>query len=154
MTTTVRMLVMLALWAASALAAAQATPATVPRKLGEVLDQGARRLSGKDFESEVMQRNLEGPTPAGGYLEFMYAANGRIGGLAKWPITATRNNFDGTWTIDESGKICTTFEVMSGTNVAPAERRCQHWYWLGDRFYISDSDSDRSARVIWRKVVQ
>lgn len=148
-----RVMVLAALLGAAVLAGAQAPPTSVARKLGEVLDQGARRLSAKDFVDDVVQRNLWGQTPAGGQMEFMYAPGGTIAGLMTTYPTIVRYNLAGEWAIETGDRICTATRVVGLNMSASVDRRCQYWYKLGDTYYVSDSDSDRSARVIWRKFV-
>jgi len=50
---------------------------------------------------------------------------------------------DGSWTIDERERVCTTMR-MGATVLAP---RCPFWYVQGKQYFPSDSDSDRSARI-------
>jgi hypothetical protein len=41
-----------------------------------------------------------------------------------------------------------------GTPAASATlpRRCQYWFKVGDRYFLSDSDTDRQARVFARTI--
>ena len=125
--------------------------------LGELLDAGANRLSAEQFKREIVQRTIIGPTPAGAIIEIMYAANGTIHGLgppagrpqslyAILPVT-------GEWTIDETGRICTALQSSEqhggGVPIRPVS--CQAWFKLREQFWLSDSDSDRSAKVFPRK---
>ena len=141
----------LLLWAS--LAAAQ-------NNLGELLDAGATRLSPEAFKEEVVQRVIVGPTASGSNLEIMYATNGKIIGKGSHAL-ATGNPFseiNGEWKIDDSGKICTSLRIGGGPGgpvtgvMLPA--RCQFWFKHNGQYFISDYDSDRSARLIRRTLKQ
>lgn len=128
--------------------------------LGELLDAGAARLSEEAFKRDVVQRTIVGTTPAGGTLEIMYAANGSIVGSG----TATSGSFarapvNGVWTIDAQDRICSSMSIggasgQGGGLPQPTNlpRRCQFWFRFGESFFLSDSDSDRHARVLRRTV--
>ena len=124
--------------------------------LGELLDAGARKLTPEEFKQELVQRMIEGPTPAGGEVEVMYASTGAIQGLGKalatWP---TRNApVSGEWKSDAGGRICTAMRIGGGTGLGSTglelPTRCQYWYKLDQRYFFSDSDTDRSMRVFRR----
>src|SRR5258708_549231 len=55
-------------------------PAGAQKNLGEVLDAGAKVLSPEEFNEQIVQSILTGPTPIGGTLEIMYARNGMLQG--------------------------------------------------------------------------
>ena len=130
------------LWAS--LAAAQSN-------LGELLDAGAMRLSPQEFKDALVQRVIVGPTPAGGNLEVIYATNGLIQGLGTQPpFINAPFPIRGEWKIDDIGKICAS--MLIGTASLPY--RCQFWFKLAGQYFLSDSDSDRSTRVLRRTLRQ
>src|SRR5262249_49416797 len=127
------------------------SPACAQTKLGQVLESGATKLTADEFRQEIVGRFVEGPgraapEPRQGNEEIIYlndksirgsgsAANlgGATGGGQTYGI-------QGTWTIDAQGRICQS--LRAGTVVlAP---RCQYWFKQSDRYYVSDSDIDRS----------
>ena len=125
--------------------------------LGELLDAGAKRLSAEDFRQQVLQRTIVGPTPNGAKVEIMYVANGTIQGQAP-PAGRPQSLYAilpvaGEWTIDETGRVCALMQSSEqhGGSVAIRPASCQVWFKLGEQFWISDSDSDRSAKVFPRK---
>jgi hypothetical protein len=125
--------------------------------LGELLDAGGKRLSAEQFKREVVQRTVVGPTPTGAIIEIMYAANGTIHGLGP-PAGRPQSLYAilpiaGEWTIDATGRICTAFQSSEqhGGSVPIRPMSCQAWFKLRDQFWLSDSDSDRSAKVFPRK---
>jgi len=84
----------------------------------------------------------------------IYVANGSIQGVAqpreRYPWVST---ISGNWTIDDAEKICATMEILSGNaGVTLLPKRCQFWFKLGPDYFISDSDSDRRAKVLRRTV--
>jgi hypothetical protein len=56
----------------------------------------------------------------------------------------------GEWKVDESGNICSSMRIGSVV-LAP---RCQVWFKHGEQYFLSDSDTDRRARVLLRTVKQ
>ena len=129
--------------------------AAAQSNLGELLDARATKLSPEVFKEEVVQRMVAGPMPAGGTVEIMYAQSGVIAGIGNAPTMQSGANralqIGGEWKINDEGKICTSIRILLQA-AGPAEfpPRCQYWYKLGDQYYLSDSDSDRQARVLRR----
>jgi hypothetical protein len=146
-----KLLIGLALLFSAPFAAAQ-------NNLGELLGAGAKRVSGEEFKRDVVERTLVGPTASGASLEFMYATSGVIQGRSQsdaagkniGPPVAVLSSLDGAWNIDDSGRICTSMVV--GRIILPF--RCQYWFRLKDDYFIADSDSDTSAKVLRRTVKQ
>jgi hypothetical protein len=126
--------------------------------LGELLDVGAKPLSPAEFKEEVVQRVIIGSTPRGGTIEVIYTAGGYIQGtgspsqaVVKLVVPAP---LTGQWTLEDDGRVCTSMQIMAmqsppvpGTNLPP---RCQFWFKYNQQYFLADSDSDRSARVIRR----
>lgn len=140
--------------------------ATAQNNLGALLDAGAARLSPEEFKRELLQRAIVGPTPAGSMLEMIYTVNGIVEGSGTAPpgasTPATRTRVSGEWRIDESARICTSMKftaesggwIASGIGLGYLPPRCQFWFKLGDKYFLSDSDSDRSAKVLSRTLKQ
>src|SRR5215831_8701078 len=57
--------------------------AVAQNNLGELLDAGAKRISGEEFKQDVVQQTLVGVTPSGARLELMYATSGVIQGRSE-----------------------------------------------------------------------
>ena len=137
-----------------------APSAVAQSNLGQVLDAGGKLLSLEEFKQELVQRALVGPTPSGGNLEIMYTSSGRIQGIGAMPGSSppmgTLSPYDGTWTDGENGAVCATLVIrgQGGQKLLPLPRRCQFWFKVGERYYLSDSDTDRSARVLVRTIKQ
>ena len=133
--------------------------AVAQNNLGELLDAGAKKLSPEEFREEIVQRVIVGPTPSGLSTEVMYASTGVIAGLGTGVTarTAPLAPISGTWMPDHLGRVCTTMQIGGGggRGSLPVETlppRCQYWYKLDQRYYFSDSDTDRSMRVLPRTI--
>jgi hypothetical protein len=126
--------------------------------LGAVLDQGAVKISADEFRRDLVQRTIIGTTAAGGALELIYSAGGTIAGNGTAAATSSISKawVQGTWTIDERERVCSSMEF--GTLPGGAlprmtlPRRCQFWFKLGETYYLSESDSDRHERILRRTV--
>lgn len=130
--------------------------------VGELLDAGARKLSSDEFRNELVQRYLVGPSPAGGSFELIYTSSGLVQGSGSAPQATFRfvqaAQISGEWAIDDGGRVCTSLRFASvgggAVGALSLPPRCQFWFKLGDKYFISDSDSDRSAKVLSRTLKQ
>jgi hypothetical protein len=146
------LLLVIALLSWTSLAAAQNT-------LGAVLDAGGKVMSAEEFRNEVVQRTVTGPTAAGGSHELMYVASGSVEGAGIPPdgsALVRLARIYGSWTSDDRGRVCTSMRIgpegggsTSGTSLPSS---CVYWFKLGDKYFLSGSDSDRSAKVLSRTV--
>jgi hypothetical protein len=125
--------------------------------LGALLDAGAARLSAEEFRRELLGRQISGFAANGQQIQIVYLESGEIRGAGgatgpRGGATGGGQTFDiqGTYTIDDSARMCTTMQ-LGRTSLAP---RCQYWYRLDRQYFLSDSDSDRSARVHARSALQ
>ena len=81
--------------------------------------------------------------------EFTYNPDGTLVGKLFDYASGSGVEADGTWTVDDSGKVCT-----SHRNVAPPPgwragvEECSIRYRLGDKTFRIVSDPDRSAKII------
>jgi hypothetical protein len=136
--------------------ATAASPAAAQTTLGEALDAGATLLNVGDFEREIVTHLLVGKSLSGGDLEIVYGANGTVDGSGSPPRTAIlmiqKVMISGRWTTDKDGRICTTlrFGQVTGGSSDTLPPRCQYWFKLGDAYFVSDYDTDRSAKVLRR----
>ena len=107
-------------------------------------------MSAKEFEAEIVQRVVVGPAPTGGALEIVYTSQGTIVGNGMHPLFTANSNVPvgGEWKLDEVGRSCATMKIGG----IPLPPRCQYWYKVGDKYYVSDSDVDRSAKVLSRTI--
>jgi hypothetical protein len=128
-----------------------ATLAVGQNNLGELLDAGATTLSAEEFRRDLVGRPLAGLMPGDREVEIVYTINGDLHGSV-FSRRQVYQSFtvDGSWTTGESETICTSwhFETTRGGFIFP--KRCQFWFKLGDKYFVSDSDSDRSMPVLRR----
>jgi hypothetical protein len=126
--------------------------------LGAILDAGAKVMSVDEFQQQLVQRIVEGPTPGGGIVEVMYVPNGTVQGRGTPTMNQSmvqgRGTINGEWKPEGANKVCTSLRI--GANVSGATvqlpSRCQYWFKLGDKYFLADSDIDRSAKVLLRTV--
>ena len=119
--------------------------------LGALLDAGAKKLSAEEFRQELVQRMIVGPlNQQGGNLEVEYASNGLVQGIGQTASYPRYISVYGNWKIDDSGRICTS---MRFENLVLPDR-CQFWFKYAEQYFLSDSDSDRRARVLRRTIKQ
>jgi hypothetical protein len=136
-----------------------APAAGAQNNLGQLLDAGGKLLSLEEFRQQVVQRVMVGPTSSGGNIELMYTGSGTIQGIGtvpgatKGPLMAS-SPYQGEWTAGENETVCATMNVRAaGGGVAVTlPRRCQFWFRLGEKYYLSDFDTDRSAKVLVRTI--
>ena len=130
--------------------------------LGALLDAGGKPVSIAQFNNELVQRVIAGPTSTGGRLEVMYTGDGRLQGVGT-PANITSamvpwSPIGGDWTTDEKGRICTSMRLGGGASGTGSPvllpMRCQYWFKLGARYFFADSDTDRSAKVLARTIKQ
>ena len=140
-----------------------AGPALAQTNLGELLDAGAKPLSAQEFKEALVQRVVVGPTPTGGRIEVMYTTSGGVQGTGHTrPAAETMIvivPINGAWTLGDDGKVCTSMRIgigQGGGNAPPVvlPPRCQFWFKHGEQYFLSDSDSDRGARVLLRTLKQ
>ena len=126
--------------------------------LGALLDAGAKPVSPAQFKQELVLRTIGGQTFAGGSIETMYLSNGTLVGSGDAGVIALPRKsvltFEGEWSIDASGRICSSLRQSAGGVTAVLPPRCQFWFKLGDKYFLSDSDTDRSAKVLSRTIKQ
>jgi hypothetical protein len=127
--------------------------------LGQLLDAGGKRVTQEEFRQELVQRVVTGPAATGGNLEIMYATNGLIAGVTALPMAPQVNTVTapvrGEWSFDNEGRVCSAVQIVPSSGpptVLP--RRCQSWYKLGSSYFLSDSDTDRRAKVFPRGLKQ
>jgi hypothetical protein len=123
--------------------------------LGELLDAGARRISVEEFRRDLVGRSLAGNMSASTELEMVYAGDGTLRGYGSKrqgrPFSGYElGSISGSWTTGDSDTICITMNVGR----VAISNRCQFWFKLGEEYFISDYESDRSARVIRRTVTK
>ena len=160
-------------------ATAQSSPAPAPavseanltseqpfQVLGDLLDAGGKLMPAQQFSQEIVQRLFVGRLSSGALIEVMYTASGTVVGNLRrggaGQSVGGESNFgrsfgapqnwlvSGSWTIDDSERICATLTVNYAQGASMFPKRCQFWFKLGDKYFESDSDEDRSAKLLVR----
>jgi hypothetical protein len=131
--------------------------AAVPSNLGELLDAGAKRLSADEFKRDVTQRTIVGLMATGHRFEIMFAANGSVTGTGVSPRDPPQapkadNPISGEWKVGDAERICTTLRITSNTGAVVLPPECQSWFKLRNDYFVANSESDRSAKVLLRSV--
>ena len=132
-----------------------ASVASAQTNLGELLDAGATKMSTEEFRRDLVGRSLVGSGPGGrNVLEFVYLDTGEIQGVGANTMMSgafapnVQYGVRGSWKGDGPAQICSS--MLIGNVALPA--RCEYWYSLDGRYYQSNSDFDRSARVLLRTI--
>ena len=118
------------------------------KTLGEILDQGAKKLSAEEFKSLVSGATISGTTLTGFDFSTKYSPDGTHSGSAQ--NMQGSSGISGTWKIDDSGKLCG--QTQSTRSNTPAPSVCAFWFKVADRYFTSPSDADRSASIAPRAV--
>ena len=121
--------------------------------LGELLDAGAKVLSAEEVKRDLVQHVIVGPMASGGSLEMMYLTDGSIQGVGRsplFPFSQPNAPILGRWNIDDKDRLCATMRIGE----IPLAARCQFWFKYDQKYFLSDSDWDRSAKVLPRTVKQ
>jgi hypothetical protein len=129
--------------------------AVAQTRLGELLDAGAKPLSAEEFQKEVVQRPLVGPLDSGSNVEILYTSRGAVEGAGspgRFGYVSETFHVRGTWKIGERDTVCAALVLEGPTIRGNFPSRCQFWFRLGERYFVSDSDSDRRVRVLARTV--
>ena len=131
-----------------------ASRAFAQANLGELLDAGAKQISADEFRRDLVGKVLVGPGPTGNALELMYLDSGEVQGVGANSMMSgvfaphVQYGIRGSWKAEDPAQICASMWI--GNVTLPA--RCQYWYSFDGRYYQSDSDFDRSARVFPRTI--
>lgn len=116
--------------------------------LGELLDGGAKKLSKDAAKNTLTGARVTGKSSSGADTEYDYKPNGTFSGNLKatdgWTTGAV-----GTWTVDESGKICSEWTLTVNSK---RFNSCGFLYAKGDELYYVESDSDKTAKIYKRAV--
>jgi hypothetical protein len=126
------------------------SPALAQHSLGDLLDGGAKKLSKEAVQSALGSAHVSGQSPLGAQLEYDLKADGYFSGnLRTWD--GGNSEVVGTWSVDDSGKICSTTTVPRTGNTS---KRCGFLYALPDQYYFCESDSDRAAPIFKRVITK
>lgn len=124
----------------SQLALAQAT-------LGELLEQGGKRLDKAEVQALLVGATLAGPTTTGGDVRLEVKADGSLSGNMR---TIRSFGVMGTWKLEEDGRFCT--DLSSGGSRPVQIAACNHYYRKGNEYFVADAQSTPETPVRRREV--
>jgi len=124
--------------------------ASAQNSLGEILDQGAKKLSPEELKALFSGATVSGTLASGARFSTKYAPDGTHAGILETANFQT--GMQGTWKIDGSGKLCT--DTRFNSPYVPPASNCNFWFKAADRYFFSASDSDRGSRVEQRNLAR
>ena len=123
--------------------------AVAQNSVGEVLDAGGKKLTKDEFVAAIVGSNITGPTQVGGQVQVNYKADGTFSGNVTSPQGKNGGRY-GTWTIDDSGKLCT--DATTSVYGTRQDQGCAFLFKLGDQYFVAIDSDDRGARVLQRTI--
>jgi hypothetical protein len=124
--------------------------ALAQNNLGELIDMGGKKLSKEQVAAALSAANVSGQTRDGALFQSDYKADGTYAGSFVSPQNKRNGSTYGQWTVDDTGKVCIDGSIRL-YQVQP-QKSCLFYFKNGDQYYISPSDSDRSAFVAKREI--
>lgn len=122
-----------------------AVPALAQSNVGDLLDKGAKKLTKDDYMSLAPFRLKYVWPQGGGEGDLVYVADGTLSGSEYHYSSRSESPATGTWSADDAGKWCMKKHMPVWNS-----RTDMCWYtWkLGEDYWGSATDSDRSGRVV------
>lgn len=115
--------------------------------LGELLEQGGKRLERAEVQALLVGATLAGPTTMGGDVRLEVKADGSLSGN----IRGVRSyGVMGTWKLEDDGRFCTDLTSAGSRPVQFAS--CNHYYRRGNEFFAADAASTPETPVRPRQV--
>jgi hypothetical protein len=125
-----------------------ATAALAQNSLGDLLDGGAKKLSKDAVKSALGGAHVSGKSVTGADTEYDYKVDGYFSGNLQ-AADGFRTGAVGTWTVDESGKLCSEWTLTTNSKRFSG---CGFLYAKGDQLYYVESDSDKGAKIYKRVI--
>lgn len=115
--------------------------------LGELLEQGGRRLDKAEVQALLVGATLSGPTTTGGDIRLEVKADGSLSGN----IRSVRSvGVTGTWKLEDDARFCTD---LTSAGPRPTQlTSCNHYYRRGTDFFVADAASTSETPVRPRQV--
>jgi hypothetical protein len=108
--------------------------------LGAILDQGAKKLNADEAKALIAGTTTTAQ-PGNATITTQYKADGSID--ASFQGTALRSSGGGAWKVEPDGKYCGQVS-WSNSQLKPFNA-CGYVFLVGDKTFVSASDSDRNA---------
>lgn len=142
------------LWFACCMAvlAGAGNVAIAQENLGQLLDEGAKRLSGPELRAALVGATVIGPTPTGTQSQIEIKPDGKASGT----IATTRGiiRVNGTWDITDDGKLCVKYQfTVAHTGMSiPDYEGCGFYFIDGEHYFVSSSDTNRGVAALPRTI--
>jgi hypothetical protein len=120
------------------------------RNLSALLDRGAQRVGGAELQALVLGATMSGlilRENSRVEFEIAYAGDGTLNGRLYGLSPHTSPAVQGTWTVDDEGRLCTNIVTMASGH----QKTCIPFYKLENTYYAASSDA-ASAVVRPRKI--
>jgi hypothetical protein len=131
------------------------TAAWAQSTLGELLDAGGKKLSGAEVTTAVAGANMSGVNKTGNTFQADFKPDGSYGGSVQSARGRQKTGgLTGTWKVDGEGRFCTEFTSSRGPTGHAEGGTCVYLFKAGDTYFVSDSDTDRSAQVLKRTIAK
>ena len=115
--------------------------------LGELLEQGAKRLDKAEVQALLVGATLSGPTTTGGDVRLEVKADGSLSGN----IRGVRSyGVMGTWKLEDDGQFCTDLTSAGSRSMQIAS--CNHYYRRGRDYFAVDAAATPDTLVRRREV--
>ncbi|MCK6393529.1 hypothetical protein [Zoogloea sp.] len=122
-------------------------PVLAQATLGELLEQGGKRLDKAEVQALLVGATLSGPTTMGGDVRLEVKADGSVSGN----IRGVRSyGVMGTWKLEDDARFCTD---LNSVGARPTQlSSCNHYYRRGNDYFAADAASTPDTQVRPRQV--
>jgi hypothetical protein len=110
------------------------TNAFAQKTVGDILASGGKKLTKAEFSIAVVDHTFSSATANGRERQLVYKADGTYGGLVMAPNNRRNQNRTGTWTMDESGKLCNEFTAAIKSDTT---KSCEYIFTMANQCYFS-----------------
>jgi hypothetical protein len=112
--------------------------------LGELQDAGGKQMSKDEVVAAVSGNTIVGTGVNGAINRVAYKSDGTYSGSG----SSGGNNygFFGTWSVEADGQGCSVL----GNGQNRGTKVCGYWFKASDQYFVSPSNSDRTAAVFKR----
>ena len=124
--------------------------AQAQNSLGEAIDAGAKIVSKEDLMALLPGASASGMTGSGVSYRFDYQADASLSGSFRWTDGRTYG-LTGKWSVNDKGQLCADYVSHPGNQRSTS---CYFHFKLRDQYFLTESDSDRSVRLIKRDIAK
>lgn len=111
--------------------------------VGEILDKGGQRLDAAATRAIVSGVTLSGTNAAGFVGTSVYKTDGTLFSTGTRPRDNFTNSGTGTWSVDDSGKVCSKIQWNGGGSGGG----CHFWFKQGDEYFTAQTEAREQAAI-------